>query len=371
MKIMLVIRWPVGGIKTYLQYLYKFPILSHHEYIIVAPDLELNKYVESVFANSKFSFFATEDSSSNLYSITRKIITTERPDLVHSHGTTAGIIVSSALLFSSTPHLLTTHDVFFNSQFQGYSGWIKKRFIKFMLNKADVINPCGFDAADNFINFFPSIPKNKVKAIRNGIDIDKFKIETIRNLRNETKIDNNVVLLGFFGRFMSQKGFDLLVGALKELTDGNNPVALHVACFGWGGFIREEQEKIRNEGLENIFTFFDQTDDMPAALRGVDVAIMPSRWEACPLLPMEALVVGTPVIASDCVGMNEVCQGSPAQLFCSNSIPNLTDTIRNTFLNLDAIKDVSKIYKCEAITKFDSKKTAFNLNQLYVSMIND
>ena len=367
MKIMLVIRWPVGGIKTYLQYLYQFQILSKHQYIIVAPDLELKAYIASVFSNSQYSFYATEDSSSDLYKVTKKAIILEKPDLVHSHGTTAGIIVSSVLLFSSTPHLLTTHDVFFNSQFKGIKGWLKKQFIKTLLNRADVINPCGYDAANNFTSFFPSISTKKVKPIRNGIDIEKFKNKTVRDLRHETKIDDDVLLLGFFGRFMSQKGFDLLVGALKK----NDKTKVHVACFGWGGFIREEQDKIKTEGLDASFTFFDQTNDMPAALRGVDVAVMPSRWEACPLLPMESLVVGTPVIASDCVGMKEVCNGSPAQVFASGSITALAKTISYVSDNIEAVNEATKDYKHKAVEAFDSENTALNLNQLYLTMTND
>ena len=204
MKIMLVIRWPVGGIKTYLQYLYRHQDLNKHTYVIVAPDLNLKEHIDKTFEGCDYTYYATKDSTADLLKVTKKVISVEKPDLVHSHGTTAGIIVSISLFISRTPHLLTTHDVFFQSQFMGFKGKLKKIFIKTLLNQASVINHCGFDAADNFKSFFSGFPKDKVKAIRNGIDIDKFQHESIRDLRNESEVNDSVVLLGFFGRFMSQ-----------------------------------------------------------------------------------------------------------------------------------------------------------------------
>lgn len=369
MKIMLVIRWPVGGIKTYLQYIYKHDVLRKHSYVIVAPGAELKDYISTVFSHSPHTFYPTDDNSLDLLRVARKALNIEKPDLVHSHGTTAGMISSLVLLFSVKPHLLTTHDVFFESQFSGFKGKLKKLTISTLLNQSTAVNPCGFDAAANFKAFFPAIGQIKIKPIRNGIDIEKFNKKAIRNLRDEARISHDVVLLGFFGRFMSQKGFDLLVDALKIMREKDELHKIHVACFGWGGFIREEQEKIKNDGLSSFFTFFEQTNDMPSALRGVDIAIMPSRWEACPLLPMEALVVGTPIIASDCVGMKEVCQDSPAQLFTSGSSLNLSEVISKALLDLELLRSEAERFKLDAITKFDSKNTAQSLNALYESML--
>lgn len=39
---------------------------------------------------------------------------------------------------------------------------------------------------------------------------------------------------------------------------------------------------------------------------------MPSRWVAFGLLAVEALCAGTPLIASDCIGLREVVEDTPA-----------------------------------------------------------
>lgn len=52
---------------------------------------------------------------------------------------------------------------------------------------------------------------------------------------------------------MAQKGFGLLVNALERWNESRPHRPLHVCCFGWGGFIREEQADIKRRGLADFF----------------------------------------------------------------------------------------------------------------------
>ena len=49
-------------------------------------------------------------------------------------------------------------------------------------------------------------------------------------------------------------------------------------------------------------------------MKGMDVVAMPSRWEACGLLAMEALTAGVPIVGTNCIGLREVLSGSPARM---------------------------------------------------------
>ncbi len=52
--------------------------------------------------------------------------------------------------------------------------------------------------------------------------------------------------------------------------------------------------------------------NVAGAIKTVDVVVMPSLWEACGLLAMETLVCGTPLIATECIGLREVIKDTPA-----------------------------------------------------------
>ena len=41
---------------------------------------------------------------------------------------------------------------------------------------------------------------------------------------------------------------------------------------------------------------------------------MPSLWEAYPLLPMEAMCMGVPVLGTDCIGLREVLGETPSMV---------------------------------------------------------
>jgi hypothetical protein len=40
MKVLLVVRWPVGGIRAYIQYIYSQEVFTNCDFTIIAPDLE-------------------------------------------------------------------------------------------------------------------------------------------------------------------------------------------------------------------------------------------------------------------------------------------------------------------------------------------
>ncbi len=115
---------------------------------------------------------------------------------------------------------------------------------------------------------------------------------------------------------MAQKGFAFLVEAIRLLRERSSKAgrSFHVVTFGGGGFIREEQAAIDRAGLKHSFTFMPFVPQIAAALKSVDVVAIPSLWEAMPLLPMEALVAGVPVIGTDCIGLAEVLVDTPATI---------------------------------------------------------
>jgi glycosyltransferase involved in cell wall biosynthesis len=94
----------------------------------------------------------------------------------------------------------------------------------------------------------------------------------------------------------------------------NKDMKLVVLAFGWGGFIREEQAEIKRRGLESNFSFLPFQENPARAMKGVDVIVMPSLWEAYGLLAAEAMVAGVPIIGTDCIGLREVLRDTPAMI---------------------------------------------------------
>lgn len=368
MKTLVFARHPSGGIKTYIAYIYGNPVMSDIDVVLVTPATGNAGYFAEKLGE-KLVYIESRPSGVGLLKALWSALRKYRPELIHSHGFTAGVLAALPARLLGIKHIVTTHDVFHPSQFNGIKGKIKWWLLATSFAMVDCINPVGEDASANLLEFFPALEHGgRVRAICNGIEVSAFLADGRRNLKREVGLPEESLLAGFFGRFMAQKGFRYLVDLVERWNRDNQQQPLHVACFGWGGFIREEQQSLRQRQLEKYFHFFDNTDDMPAALRGVDVVTMPSRWEACPLLAMEAVTAGAPLIASDCIGNAEVVAGTPALVFRSGCVDAFYRALADFVQNRQAIARRSEAFRQEAARRFDINQTAVKLREVYSSL---
>lgn len=369
MRVVVFAKHPGGGIRTYFSYVYGDKAQRDNTFSLVTPESKALQALVGPRPNVEIAAQSSDNLAMLLIALLKQV-TKVRPELVHSHGFTAGLLAAFPLWLFRIPHVITTHDVFMPGHFHGRFGMLKKWLMARLFSLADMINPVGKDAASNFIDTFPGLDsRGRIKWIRNGVEADCFLVDSVRDLRNEAGIPRDALVLGFFGRFMAQKGFGLLVDAVERLNRDSNEKPIHVCCFGWGGFIREEQADIRSRGLESFFHFFPATDLMAEAIRGVDVVVMPSKWEACPLLPMEVMISGRPLIASNCIGMKEVVADTPAMVFEVGSLGGLLEKIRLFGANQDAFQLESDRFRQEAAMRFDVSQTSSELVDLFNSVL--
>lgn len=369
-RVLVLARHPGGGIRTYFRYVYGQHCMADLELTFLTPSSPAMGSILAMLKNSQ-GHIACRDTSLGLFLALSKTLLTHRFDLIHSHGFTAGVLAAIPARVTSTAHIITTHDVFMERQFTGWKGKIKKWLIGRFLALANIVNPVGNDARDNLIKTYPHLDKqSKVVAIRNGIESRAFMIDERRDLREEAGLESDILLVGFFGRFMAQKGFRTLVDAVEKWNNKSDNRPLHVACFGWGGFIREEQGDLKARNLESSFHFFPATDEMAKALRGVDAVVMPSRWEACPLLPMEAFIAGVPLLATACIGLKEVTKDTPVVRFSVDNSDSLVQALSLFEEKQDSLRLAATDFRTTASERFDVKNTSMGLRDLFEATLN-
>ncbi|MDM8564116.1 glycosyltransferase [Candidatus Halobeggiatoa sp. HSG11] len=104
------------------------------------------------------------------------------------------------------------------------------------------------------------------------------------------------LVLGAYGRFHWQKGFDTLLEVMRRLPD------LQLRLGGNG----EQESQLRElaSGLSNV-TFCGPLHDVPGFLQGCDVIVIPSRFEPFGLVCLEARAAGRGVVVTDVDGLPE------------------------------------------------------------------
>lgn len=372
--ILLVVRHPVGGIRTFLRYVYKNFDTEKYKLTILAPEVEELKALLSDLDSFDITHIPLDASASAVGASFRvlRVLMSKKIDLIHSHGFLSGTYASLPARLSGVKHLITVHDVLLPKQFQGVYGIIKKKVLSTMLLLTDAIHFVSNDSKQNLFEHIPKLRRHESKChvIPNGIEVERFLDIDARPFREELNLDDDMFLIGFMGRFMSQKGFRRLIDAIEILQKNDNmdqtPVVL---AFGYGGFIREDRELIEKKGLGKYFRFLPFADNVAASLHGLDVVAMPSLWEACPLLPMEALVSGTPVIGTDCLGLREVLYDTPGVVAKAGDSESLAHALLNEMESPS--RGEAMAFREMAARRFNVKKQAAGLGNVILEIITD
>jgi glycosyltransferase involved in cell wall biosynthesis len=108
------------------------------------------------------------------------------------------------------------------------------------------------------------------------------------------------------GHLCHQKGFDVLLRALRICLDEGLPVRLSIVGKG---HLRDELETLALElGLGDHVTWVGAParSTMPDVYRNADVFVLASRHESFGVVVIEALASGVPVVATECGGPEEI-----------------------------------------------------------------
>jgi glycosyltransferase involved in cell wall biosynthesis len=370
-RILLVVRWPNGGIRTFIRYVYRHFEPEMFHLTVLGPDLpEMNVLQDDLNClDVETKRVSARPTVYEFFMAISKELIYGRYDLIHSQGFTSGICASFPAFLTRKPHILTSHDVLNGTQFRGISGYLKKIGMGMAFSLIPTIHSVSYDAQQNLLEFFPFLDRaaERCKVIRNGIEVERFLDVEPRDLRSELCVGDEFFLIGFLGRFMAQKGFGYLIDAIESLSRNNDLTKKPlVIAFGEDGFVREERARIAERGLIQYFRFLPFTPNVAGVIKAMDMVAMPSLWEACPLLPMEALVAGTPLIATNCIGLREVVLNTPA-LVISPKDGNALAVGIESFMKDDRT-EIFKQYSLEARKEFDVKTQAKQIRDIIINL---
>merc|ERR1719171_209610 len=148
-------------------------------------------------------------------------------------------------------------------------------------------------------------PANPEFVMKTGLTCGTFTTATVDAAKDELKAqylttsglpESTGPLMVFLGRLDMQKGYDLL---LEALTDVLQDTELQVVIVGAGRQDLVEMTKgIQKKFPKKFYYAGWMGPERYALLAGSDYTLLPSRWEPCGLVQMEAMRFGTlPIVA--------------------------------------------------------------------------
>lgn len=228
-------------------------------------------------------------------------------------------------------------------------------------------------SAATVANLQRMFPEKKVLYVPNAVQIDYDRITAAKQKVRSDERWKFVVILPA-ARPVKEKGHDVAVRALLELKRrGIDGVKLifpgDLPVSDSGEFVESLTRFIEENGLSEHVEFIGWVDGIAALLAECDVAILPSHTEGFPRVVIEAMLVGTPVIATPVGGVPEAIIHKETGLIVGiDDFIELANSIETLFVDRELRDALAERARKFAINHFSAEKQATLVKRLFISL---
>lgn len=228
----------------------------------------------------------------------------ERPDiLITSHTyTTIASLIAKTVAGVPTRIVVTMHTTFSQDDLSGKSKSLYVRLstllCRWFYPRANQIIAVSKAVADDTVNFLNLNPQ-RVHVIFNPVVTPSLYDKSTAKLEHPFFQNRTVPVLLAIGRLTAQKDFPTLLQAFAELRK-ETPAKLLI--LGEGEERGDLESLARDLNLGEDLSMPGFVENPYPYLKAADVFVSSSAWEGLPTVVIEALALGTPVVATDCPG---------------------------------------------------------------------
>ncbi|PKN13294.1 MAG: hypothetical protein CVU69_03055 [Deltaproteobacteria bacterium HGW-Deltaproteobacteria-4] len=155
--------------------------------------------------------------------------------------------------------------------------------------------------AEKSISF---LGKNSFRIVPNGIELEPDLAIQNKETNDYQQLRNNRPVIGTVGRLQSVKNHLLFLQMARELVSSG--VDADFWIIGKGPLQETLAQQIVDYHLENHAHLLGFREDIPAALKSMDVFVLTSDSESCPNALLEAMRAALPVVTTRCTRLEEI-----------------------------------------------------------------
>ncbi len=350
-KVLHLSEFTKGGVETHLNEVLKYQSDNHDIYLMVS---ELNSNRDSLQIRPDRLFLYPYKRKPSYFlkamkSINKKIKEIN-PDIIHVHGTFAGLFLRTLLLLKRKRPVVIycSHGWSF---LMDTPPWKRKLFAgveKVLSLQTDFIINISNHEYKMAMNYGLS-PKKSV-VVYNGVSDAPSSNHLPFNVKKE-KIN-----LLYVGRFDRQKGFDLLLQVFNEYKFAD------VTLYLVGDTVLKHCDYKYPDNAVKIG--WVDNSEIDRYMEACDAVIVPSRWEGFGIVAIEALRNKKPVIASNRGALPEIIQhGVNGYIFDFDNKEELVSIVQS--LNKSKLEAMGEAGERIFYERFHSDKMNKQIERLY------
>lgn len=381
----------VGGVESHLLYLYEE--LARKEYeisILTAPHPDRDDHSfnwcqitssDDMSIDHLLSQAAGPERYRRVHDVLERFILKEKPDIIHAHNFHYFVPDHAECLDELSrkygiPIVLTIHNYWEDDLCRHLLhdiGWNKIVAVSY-----HVKNPCIFDA---------HVPPDRVEVHYHGVSLDKYRVMEDRDsLRSRLNLKGRRVVF-HPARACQSKGTLHSIEAVARLKGKYPDICLILSGNGDSVDFDKERPSFKS----GVWSLIDELkmaghvlfinasgDEMPMYMNAADVIVYPTimpQGEAFGIAPIEAMACGKPVIVTDSGGLVESTHHDINGLIVKRDLNTLSEDLARNIDRLltdrDFARYLGKNGREVAIERFDSKKMALKMENLYHRLVDD
>lgn len=242
--------------------------------------------------------------------------------------------------FCPSPTVVTIHDLaykLFPNEFLKGDLYKLTKWTEYSIRKASKVICVSKHTKKDLVRFYPYVD-TKTAVVYNGFRTSKLKTKNL-------ELRNRKPYILYVGTIQPRKNVVTLINAFEVFSQSHPEYELKiVGKQGW--LFKDTMEKIESSPVKSKITYLGFVDDstLPHLYKNAFATVLPSLYEGFGLPVLEAMSLGSPVIASNNSSLPEIA--GDAALLCDphdpQSIVTSLERLQDKKLRADLIKESQK-----------------------------
>lgn len=287
----------------------------------------------------------------------RSHLKTTAPDIVHAHLPITGVL---ARVLSPAPVIYTEHNV--------ASSY---RFPTKQLNRLTYGRNARTIAVSDAVALSVSGYATPL-LIPNGVSV-AVTDEERASVRSELGIPDETVLIAHVGNIRPHKGHKNLMEATAILqTEFSGFLVVSIGGEKYAGDFERIRAETEQHGISEHFRHLGRREDAISFLAAADVVVNPSDHEGLPLAVLEAMSLGTPVVATAVGGVPSVIEsGRNGVLVPAGDPAALASAIGDVAFDPALRNRLGETARADALAKHGLEAMVHAVENVYLEVINE